>query len=191
MVEIYPLAPGPAWWRAYMNQKIQGCNNSDSVRFANETLLSFKEFGRMILRESNEETIILSVPVEGGNRQLRKTEILGSLALSDHGNWKKMHIGAIEACLGRKPFFRDLEPALSQVYNNQSLVTLAEFNAAIFEVLNTFLMGNIKPSQLKEFSKNPVIIERGKEIAEELDKDVSMLQNIALHGRDCLLGLLV
>ena len=112
------------------------------------------------------------------------------MKLSEQGDWRKVHLGAIEACLGRKPFFRHLEIRIKDVYSNTSLDNLKEFNSAIFQILYSFLMENISPEDLSGFKNNPVLLERGKEIARNWKTEISALQAVADFGKESLLGIL-
>lgn len=149
-----------------------------------------KDFGRFLLYDSRGETGIHSVAVEGGGRQLRSFAKMEALRLSEHGDWRKLHLGALDAILGRKPFYRYLEPKLKKIYLNSELKTLRDFNFAIFEVLFSFLMENVSPSIIRNNEHRPEIKMRGKEISETLKGDETILQGIATFGKETLLGLL-
>ena len=134
--------------------------------------------------------MVQSVAVEGGSRQLRSFSKIEDLRLSGHGDWRKVHLGALESILGRKPFFRDLEPGLKNVYLNSQLLSLKDFNFAIFEVLFSFFIGNISPATLAVFKNNPKVKARGEEIAGQFRSGMSVLQAAASFGKETLLGLL-
>ena len=191
MVTFPPLAPSTLWWADFLQNLSSGQTKERSVAEANRNLKSAKEFGRFSLCSPKNEILPLSLAVEGGGKQLREIERRPEIYLSEHGNWRKNHLGAIEACLGKKPFYRELEPAIKRVYQDLSIRTLEGFNTAISEALFTFLMGNIKEDSLKEFRENPAVRARGKEVLNSMNKEISLIQNLAVFGRETLLGLMV
>lgn len=68
---------------------------------------------------NNSSTHQLTVPLEGGFRQLRRTlcqEALLRLRLSGHGSWQHVHTEALRAIYGRAPYFNHYFPAIAAVY---------------------------------------------------------------------------
>lgn len=190
MVTFPPLAPSVGWFSDFIQAVVACEDRAKAIETANSKLLSPKEFGRFVLKDWRGEKRVQSLAVEGGGRQLRTFNKLSKLRLSEHGEWRKVHTGAIETILGRKPFYRDIEDRIRSVYSNMELKTLDEFNTAILEVMYTFLIGNLQPVELAKYSEFNVIKERGKEIADELDKEVTILEALASHGKETLLGIL-
>ena len=160
------------------------------MREANLTLPSTKEFARFSLQEANGLVTTLSMAVEGGGRQLRNPENLKVLNLSDHGDWRKNHLRTIEACLGKKPFFPEMHPALSEVYLNSEWNKLESFNTAIFDIIFPLFMGNITQKDICEALDRPEWMERGNEIAIEINYEMSIFQAFSQFGPETLLGIL-
>lgn len=190
MVEYPPLAPSIRWCGAFFKSWAKGIPESEAFLIANSTLRSPKDFGRYILKNQIEEYVKLSVAVEGGGKQLRTWDKINNLYLSEHGDWRKVHLGAWEAILGRKPFFRYLEPALRDVYCDLNLKSLKEFNIAIFKILIAYLLGNLKPNSVVLNERNSEWRERGLEIAERFDQETSIIQALAENGPEALLGIM-
>ena len=189
MVKIPPLAPSARWFKDYFTAVISGKTEVEAVISANLKLDSSRDFGRYSLLDTSGKEIMLSVAVNGGGRQLRSLDKVSQAKLSEHGDWRKNHLGAIEACLGRKPFYPYIIERITPVYNDRSLVTLADFNSAIFNVVRAFLMGDISANQLKELSGTEAVASRGKEIADSFLPRISLLQYLSIFGRETLLGL--
>ena len=189
MVTFPPLAPSVSWFSDFVISLTKGNDFQESVVRANSRLVSSKEFGRFVLEDSAGKEIKLSVAVEGGGRQLRSLDKVKDIRLSDHGDWRRIHVATIEACLGRKPFFRYFEESLCDIYQNRKLFTLEEFNSAVFQFLYTFLIGNLNLSEV-DLSLNRIIFNRGYEIAEQLNPEVSSLEAISTYGKETLLGFL-
>lgn len=81
---------------------------------------------------------LLSVPVAGGYRRLRRTLTLPqlrALTLSDHADWPRTHLGAIRAAYGRAPYFAHYFPALERIYQAvQPGDSFALFTRALHDV---------------------------------------------------------
>lgn len=188
MVGFPPLAPDAEWFSRFMEARGKSGDTDKAIREANRGLKSPKVFGRFVLKDADGNLRTQSVAVEGGSRQLRSYSNIEGLNLSDHGNWPHVHLGAIEALIGRAPFYKELEEQIKGIYLDKELKTMHDFNFAIFHVLFSFLMGNIGP----EFSGLPeegAVLARGEEIAAKIDPEVSLLQTLAMYGPETLLGI--
>ena len=190
MVDFPPLAPSVGWFALYLKEFILSGDIFLAIRKANSGISSPKEFGRLALSDSKGGKTLLSVAIDGGGRQLRTLEKIPRLRLSEHGDWRLTHLGGIESILGRKPFYREYEKQLKEIYLDKNLQTLEEFNSAIFRFINSFLMENIPLSSLVSNKDNKAVKERGTEIAEQLNPELSMIQALATHGKETLLGIL-
>lgn len=190
MVNFPPYIPSAQWFGNFLKSLVREMDYYEAVKFANSNLDSPREFGRFCLKERGGKIMTLSIPVEGGGRQLRSWRGVKDCCLSEHGDWRKVHLGALESCLGRRPFYREIETELSPVIFNKELKSLRDFNSAIFSKLLSFLMGNLHPVDLNIFYKREDLRLRGIELAERIDPGMTSLEPITLMGREALLGLL-
>lgn len=190
MVSFPILAPGSEWWADFFKGIRNGDTTREAVMSANSRLSSPKYFGRYAVKNPSGQMSMLSLAVEGGGRQLRSFSGVESLNLSEHGDWRNNHLGALETALGRKPFFRHVESSLKDVYLNTNINTLKDFNTAIFKLIYTFLIGNIQPCQILSFTPESPVWRRGREVVRHIDPEVSALQTISELGKEALLGFL-
>lgn len=200
MVDFPPLAPSVKWFvrffaslseQASLEKGIQPERMiRDAIVKANEGIMSTKEFGRFRFTDAQGNEIMFSLAVEGGGRQLRRLHGPETIKLSEHGAWRKVHIGALESILGRKPYYRHIEDTLKGIILDRNLTSLKDYNMAIFRALYSFLMKNITERELVRFRKLPQCMARGKEIAKTLKPEASILEAIASEGDETLLGIL-
>ena len=190
MVSFPPLMPSVGWFADFLQSKAKDFREEQSILAANDGLPSSRDFGRFVLKETNGEAITLSLAVEGGGRQLRTLNKIDYLLLSDHGDWRRNHLRAMEACLGKKPFFPYIFPRLTSAYLDKNLKSLREFNTAIFQILYSFILGETEDFNLSLFYNNKILQERGKEIALQFDNRISSLEAICSFGKESLLGFL-
>ena len=101
---------------------------------------SRRRFGKDLARTLIAGERMLSVPVEGGSARLKRTGIdPRDVQISDHGVWRREHLGAWNAVYGKTPFFAHLYPLIEEAYNAHSRGSLAEFNGALWNVVADFL----------------------------------------------------
>ena len=96
-----------------------------------------------IIGANGEQT--LSVPIVGGGKILKrqsKTEIL----LSEHGNWRHLHWGAIFSAYGNAPFFEHYAPIFEPLFS-QDFSCLRELN----EAFHNEILKILKINELKDY----------------------------------------
>lgn len=73
-----------------------------------------REYTRTLIGSNSPEGIVLTVPVVGGSsaaKRLRPEQ----LEISSHGDWTRIHLGAIEAAYGREPYFQHFFPGIAEI----------------------------------------------------------------------------
>ena len=96
--------------------------------------------------------------------------------ISDHGAWRREHLGAWNAVYGKTPFFPYLFPHLEEAYANHSHGSLAEFNEALWGIIKDFLNPDETLPAIREMAAaNP---ERLKAIRNELATKVNLNYSI-------------
>ncbi len=133
--------------------------------------------------------LTLTVPVAGGSAALKRLPP-EALEISQHGRWQHTHLGALEAQLGRTPFWRHLEPSVAPLIAGAS-GSLLELNEALSEALNDFLDLRALLPELREMRE--AAPERVEAISRRLtagfDPCRPLLVLAALHGRDAIFAL--
>ncbi|MCM1291621.1 MAG: WbqC family protein [Prevotella sp.] len=108
------------------------CTLMQNVDADNNLHLACKELTRCKIRgRGNQPDQLLSVPITGGNRSLRRLyrdgcdeTVLESIELSEHGNWRHVHISAFETTYRSMPYFTHYSPQLLE--GIQTAKTLGE-----------------------------------------------------------------
>jgi hypothetical protein len=78
----------------------------------------------------------LTVPLVGATNNM--TTPLCDVLISEHGDWRRLHWGALYSAYGRSPYFDYVADDLSRVING-SQHYLHEFNAQLHEVIIDFM----------------------------------------------------
>lgn len=58
--------------------------------------------------------MVLTVPVEGGATAV-KSQKPHMMRISGHGDWTRIHLGAIEAAYGKEPYFQHFFPEIAEI----------------------------------------------------------------------------
>lgn len=60
------------------------------------------------------EGMALTVPIEGGAAAVKRQDP-HVLRISAHGDWTRIHLGAIEAAYGKEPYFQHFFPEIAEI----------------------------------------------------------------------------
>lgn len=99
--------------------------------------LKTREYTRTLIESNSPEGMVLTVPVVGGSSAAKRLRP-ELLEVSDHGDWTRIHIGAIEAAYGREPYFQHLFPEIAAVINDYPQ-HLAGLNVLLMEKMMDFI----------------------------------------------------
>lgn len=125
---VTPFCVTAPWLEAYFNSLNEAVDETAARVYADRALaLAGKSFARCQLRG-----ISLTIPVEGGASALKRRD--ASPMLSDHGKWRREHIGAFNAIYGRTPYFEHLMPQIRRVYDESEGISLEQFNSQLLQV---------------------------------------------------------
>ena len=90
--------------------------------------------GKELARTLIEGEMMLSIPVKGGASVLKRKGLTDA-ALSGHGRWQDVHLGALRASYGKTPYFIHLYPEIESIYNTLGRGGLKEFNRAFHDLI--------------------------------------------------------
>lgn len=131
---------------------------------------------------------LLSVPVEGGARTLRRMPA-SPVRLSEHGAWRRRHRGALTAAYGRTPYFDHLAPRLEAVYS-RPWEYLHELCGAIdATVCRTLRWPEASAEIAAMLSPGKPVPQRWRETSEAIRPDLSILDALFHLGPEAILGL--
>lgn len=78
-------------------------------------------------------TIPLLKPTNG------RPETYSGMAISEHGDWRRVHWGALFSAYGKAPFFEYIADDLQAIYENRDITNLIDFNKALDALIIDFL----------------------------------------------------
>lgn len=177
-----PYLPSARWYALWLDARINGSTHEEAAAAANTAgAVSGKDFARCRIAGRDCPTL-LSVAVEGGANRLRNPDVPAHAAVSRHGNWPHIHLGALEAIYGRMPYYQHIMPALRNVLQEPP-ESLMELNGCLHRAIAAFL-------PVPELSKRAGIAERCSEIASLINPGLSIIDPLMRMGAETSLGLL-
>lgn len=175
---VTPFGPTPAWIRAYIHAKREGFEEREArLRASLSCGIKGKQFARCRLSTGN-----LTVPVDGGADILKKKT--ANPVLSEHGKWRREHIGAINAAYGRTPFYAHLIAEIDAVYAGSEGITLEDFNSRLTDVV----FGWFDQSALTSTGDERIEKVR-KEISAKVNENLSIFDALFRLGREAVFAL--
>ncbi len=145
-----------------------------------------RDYTRALIESNAQEGMVLTVPVIGGSSAAKRLRP-ENLEISDHGDWTRIHLGAIEAAYGREPYFQHLFPEIAPIISDypQQLVGL---NVVLMEKMMDFIGYNQAMQEIRNLREsNP---ERCAAIARRLESKIdsrhSFLEPLFRLGPDAI-----
>lgn len=174
---VTPLTATVGWLREYSRGLDAGLGDAESRRAAcRATGIKGKSYARCDIRGYR-----LTVPVEGGSSVLKRGD--ADPLLSNHGKWRREHLGAWNAAYGRTPYFIHLYPEIEEVYETSSGMKLEAFNSRLLEVASGWLdFDSLRSGDSK-------IIKISDEIKSLADDGLSVFDLLFRIGPDAIFAL--
>ncbi len=102
-----------------------------------QNALKTRDYTRTLIESNSHEGMVLTVPVVGGSSAAKRLKPQ-HLEVSGHGDWTRIHLGAIEAAYGKEPYFPHLFPEISEAIGHYPQ-QLASLNVLLLDKMMDFL----------------------------------------------------
>ena len=171
------LAP-LSWYRAYVAERLRGDDTVPPEVAAGARPLPPN---RGVIRGAwGEQT--LTVPILGGRRKLAHTPY-GELRLSEHGDWRHLHLQALTSAYGALPYFHYFEDDLRAIYAEprERLQTVAL-------MLHDLLIKHCDLSACLEYLKTHPTAPLGRPYA--MPDHITALELLFARGREAVFSLI-
>lgn len=152
--------------------------------------LSGRDYTRTLIESNRPEGQVLTVPVEGGSSAVKRGPV-SSLRVSGHGDWPRIHLGALEAAYGKEPYFAHLYPEIAEVISDFP-ESLAMLNMTLLMKTLSFIDYDGQIDSLRRLStEKPRRVAGIRERLEAgCDLSHSYLEPLFRFGRDAIFLLL-
>lgn len=152
--------------------------------------LSSRDYTRTSIASNTGAGMVLTVPVVGGASAVKRLPP-EMLEVSGHGDWPRIHLGAIEAAYGCEPYFRHLFPEIEVVISSYP-VLLTDMNALLMGVMKDFLDWPDTALQVAALWKREPLRCRciAERIVSRIDVTHSMIEPLFRFGRDAVFVML-
>lgn len=180
-----PYLASAGWYAAWFGFRCAGADDAEAIAGANRSEhVSGRDLARCLLA-GNADASVLSVPVEGGARPLRSFAPghCPDAQISNHGNWRHVHLATLDARIGRMPCYPHIAPLVREAIFEESS-SLCELNRKLHEDLVKVAGMDEMPDAMTETAQK-----RGNEIAHTLDRNATFLEVFSKIGREAVLAL--
>lgn len=133
------------------------------------------------------EGLVLTVPVEGGSAAVKRLDP-HALRISAHGDWTRIHLGAIEAAYGKEPYFQHFFPEIAEIISRYH----SELETLNKSLLSTILQISDYEAQIegilclrKEYSSRFNAIEQ--RLLTGIDPEHSLIEPLFRYGKDIIM----
>lgn len=172
------LSPGHLtglWMRAYNAEIAKGAGRDEAIRRASRQY-PCEGKGRSRIRLAS--GITLTLPVEGGAKGLRTAG--ADPVLSEHGKWRREHLGALLALYGRTAWYIHLIPRVEALYDKSCGMRLSQFAEGMLQIaLSVTDTQEMLPSRLRGAAE---------EAGREMEGELSIFDALFRLGRGCTLA---
>lgn len=185
---VTPFGVTPGWLRVYLDLAASGMEDREARRKADESAgIRGKGFAGMKIAAAGssargDNSLILKVPVEGGASVLKNAE--NEPLLSEHGKWRREHIGALQASYGKTPYYEHLMPEIKAVYDDSVGITLERFNSRLLDVALNWIDVDCLKENAARLQK---VMEETKNA---INRDLSIFDALFRLGKRTSFGLL-
>lgn len=148
--------------------------------------LKTRDYTRTLIESNSPEGITLTVPVTGGASAAKRLKP-DELTISGHGDWTRIHLGAIEAAYGREPYFQFLFPEIEEIISRYP-EHLRELNVSLMVCLMGFLRYDESYPEVERLRQsNPGrCSDIGTRLLRKVDPGHSLLEPLFRLGPDTL-----
>lgn len=182
---VTPLTVTPGWLRDYLQYlSVEGFLDFEARQAASRQAgIEGKTFGRCHIRDG-----VLTVPVAGGGSVLKKRT--ANPILSEHGKWRREHLGAWNAAYGRTPYYPHLIPEIERVYSSSEGMTLEEFNSGLLSVALDWLdFASVTSETVNKAPKRDRLHALGQELLVQINPELSIFDALFRLGPDAVFAL--
>lgn len=132
-----PYLPAADWYAIWLRHRLEGRSDEEAIPLANRELqLRPRDLGRSRI-SGRSGVVTLSVPIVGGRSVCNPED----LKVSDHGDWKRTHYGAVFSQLGKYPYFQAYAPEVETILmTTETGAPLRRLNSKLHEVVRTKIL---------------------------------------------------
>lgn len=192
-MEVIPYLPTLRQMRLLMKARLAGEGLNEALRRITAEMRPRDLARTLVAGAHGQQPLRLSVAIEGGSSVVKRGRPQ-LWRISDHGRWRRMHLGAIEAAYSSAPFFPHLFPEIERILLMEAEAGLpfTELTSRLFDSAENILQTErILPSLISLRRTRPEFLETLiKEKNSEENDDLAFLDVIFRKGPESIFSLL-
>ncbi len=188
-----PYLASFSWYLYWIRCRLAGLTPSESAETAwRQCNQKPREWSRTVLEIGGEDSVLrLTVPLVGGASTAKKG-IYANPEISDHGDWQRLHIGALNAVLGHTPYSSYFLPEIRNIISTtpEKLIDLNfKLHKVVLELMDIENIIQFIGKNKKNLHKKAVI-ETGEEMMKTINPEESIVVPLSHFGPRLILSLL-
>lgn len=186
---VIPYLASAEWYGVWICRMIEGFDETVAASEATSaTILKPRELCRTCIAAPG-GTVLLSVPVAGGASAVKRGPA-EALRISEHGDWPRIHLGALETAYSRTPFYPHLMPLLRDAVTGHGEM-LRDFNLTLHRILCRFSgIDRISEFRTAVINADDRLIQTAGEAAGNLRGGLSLVDMTFRYGPHTIFALL-
>lgn len=167
-------------------QRAEGTSLPNEDKDLSHVAMKTREYTRTLIGSNSPDGMVLTVPVVGGSSAAKRLKP-EQLEISAHGDWTRIHLGAIEAAYGREPYFQHYFPGIAGIIEDYPTM-LEDMNGKLLSYMLSCISYN---ENIHELEKMKILhLARYTDIRNRLMNKVnpshSFIEPLFRLGRDSL-----
>lgn len=145
-----------------------------------------RQYSRSLIESNSPGGMVLTVPVVGGASAAKRLKPW-QLEISGHGDWTRIHLGALDAAYGREPYFGHFFPLIAPLVGHYPPM-LADLNKALIDtVLNSVGYSESREEMLRFRGRSPLRFESIRDrLMSKINPRHSLVEPLFRLGPDIL-----
>lgn len=184
-----PYLPSAGWYARWLHHRLEGLSDTEAIEAANRDLKPrLRDMSRTRIA-GRRDIVALSLPIQGG----RSVALPDLLKVSAHGDWQRVHFGAIFSGLGKYPYFQEYSPEIESIYRSAEAGTpLSHINLRMHKAVAERILGDALIQEAKALlSSDPARAARlAKDYPPTGETDSSLLSTVMTFGPHTIFSLL-
>jgi hypothetical protein len=184
---VIPYLPSAQWYMAVIASALDVAAGASQSIIYPEVLP--RDINRCIVKSNNGERT-LSIPIEGGFSRVKHAPTAPH-QVSEHGDWRRLHLAAFMSEYGKTPFFEHLYPQIAEALDS-SHTLLSDISTPLHEMTMRMICDSDIIASLDALRRHdPTMYEKLRhQHSGEVDAHLSVLDAMMRLGRETTFALL-
>jgi hypothetical protein len=184
---VIPYLPSAQWYASLIASSLDvAAGVSETISYPE---VSPRDINRCVVKSNNGQRT-LSIPIEGGFSRVKHAPSAPH-RVSEHGDWRRLHLAAFMSEYGKMPFFEHLYPQIAEALDTRHSL-LSEISTPLHNMAMRMLCDSDTIASLERMRRHdPTMYEKlRRQHSGMVDMHLSVLDALMRLGRETTFALL-